>query len=111
MANTWMLKAGADLAYDGEACTVIEVCDGAIITRTRDGRLRRLRLLDVLRPRSEGGLAHIPGRTRAEEEAIPLGVIWDDATDASQRKPPNSARGTVPLRDGSHDTRRPVRSA
>ncbi len=84
MSNTWMLKAGADLVYDGDPCTVVEVCDGAVVTRGRDGRLRRLRLLDVLRPRSEGGLAHIPGRTRAEEEAVPLGVIWGDATDMAR---------------------------
>lgn len=86
MGNTWMLKAGADLVYDGDAGTVVEVTDGAIIIRTRKGRIRRLRMVDVLRPRSEGGLAHIPGRTRAEEEAVPLGVIWEDATSESRAK-------------------------
>ncbi|MCO7204761.1 hypothetical protein NH287_14820 [Microbacterium sp. CnD16-F] len=80
MSNTWVLRAGADLVYDGEAATVREIVDSAVIIRTRAGRIRRLRLVDVLRPRSEGGLAHIPGRTRAEEEAVPLGVLWADAT-------------------------------
>ncbi len=80
MSNTWVLQAGADLVYDGEAGTVHEIMDGAVVIRTRAGRIRRVRLVDVLRPRSEGGLAHIPGRTRAEEEAVPLGVLWADAT-------------------------------
>ncbi|WP_309127112.1 DDE-type integrase/transposase/recombinase [Microbacterium sp.] len=86
MSNTWILQAGADLVYDGEAATVIEVADGAVIIRTRAGRVRRLRLVELLRPRAEGGLAHIPGRTRAEEEAAPLGVIWADATKAAQAR-------------------------
>lgn len=65
---------------------MIEIADSAVIIRTRGGRIRRLRLVDVLRPRSEGGLAHIPGRTPAEEEAVPLGVLWADASTESQGK-------------------------
>ena len=86
MSNTWTLQPGSDFVYDGEPCTVVEICDGAVITRNRAGKMRRLRMVDVLRPRSEGGAAHIPGRTREEEEATPIGVIWADATDSVKAK-------------------------
>lgn len=86
MSNAWILQAGADLVYDGEPATVTEVAEGAVIIRTRAGRFRRLRLVELLLPRAEGGLAYIPGRTRDEEEAVPLGVIWSDATKAAQAR-------------------------
>lgn len=82
MSTTWTLQAGSDLVYDGEPCTIVEICDGAIITRDRAGRSRRLRMVDVLRPPNEGGRAHIPGRTREGEQGTPLAVIWSDATDS-----------------------------
>lgn len=84
MSRTWNLRAGADIVYDGEPCTVAEVCDGAVIVRSRSGRIRRLRMIDVLRPASDGGLAHIPGRTRAEEEAVPLGRVDQVGLDPDQ---------------------------
>ena len=86
MTATWTLQAGSDLVYDGDPCTVLEISDCAIITRDRQGRTRRLRLVDVLRPASEGGRAHIPGRTRQEEQSTPLAVIWSDATDSVKAK-------------------------
>ncbi|MEV8135408.1 integrase [Microbacterium aurantiacum] len=86
MSMTWTLQAGTDFVYDGEACTVVEISDGAIITRSRAGRTRRLRIVDVLRPPGEGGKAHIPGRTRQEEDTTPLAVIWADATDSVKAK-------------------------
>jgi hypothetical protein len=81
MTATWTLQAGSDLVYDGDPCTIVEICDGAIVTRDRTGRTRRLRMVDVLRPASEGGKAHIPGRIR-EQQDMPLAVIWSDATDS-----------------------------
>ena len=57
-----------DLIYDGEACTVVEIADGAVVVRDRNGRHRRLRMIDVLRPAAEGGKALIPGRTRQGEQ-------------------------------------------
>jgi hypothetical protein len=33
MNATWNLRPGTDLIYDGDACTVVEIADGAIITR------------------------------------------------------------------------------
>ena len=74
MSNTWILQASAELAYDGDAATITEVADNAVIVRTRAGRIRRLRLVEVLFPSSEGGLAHIFVLTRAEEKAVPLGM-------------------------------------
>ncbi|WP_282837529.1 integrase [Microbacterium flavum] len=86
MSGTWTLQAGSHFVYDGDPCTIVEICDGAIIARDRSGRSRRLRMVDVLRPVSEGGKAHIPGRTRREEEDTPLAVIWSDATDSVKAK-------------------------
>jgi len=85
MNATWNLRPGTDLIYDGEACTVIEIADGAIVTRDRSGHHRRLRMVDVLRPAAEGGKARIPGRTRHGEQT-PLSVIWSDATDSAKAK-------------------------
>lgn len=84
MKNTWMIAPGAQLVYDGEMCTVAEIGDGAVIVRTADGSTRRLRMLDVLRPASEGGTAHVPGRLPDDEESQPLMLIWSDATDSAQ---------------------------
>jgi hypothetical protein len=50
MSSTWTLKPGVDIVYDGDACTVAEICDGAVIVRTRTGQVRRLRMIDLLRP-------------------------------------------------------------
>lgn len=83
--DSWMLRPGTDFVYDGEACTVAEVADGAVIIRDRTGRHRRVRMIDVLRPAAEGGKAHIPGRVR-EEGATPLGVLWADATDSARAR-------------------------
>ena len=69
MKNTWKITPGSQLAYDGEMCTVAEIGDGAVIVRTADGRTRRLRMIDVLRPVSEGGKTHVPGRRRDDEES------------------------------------------
>lgn len=80
---TWTLQPGADLIYDGEACTVTEIADGAIIVRDREGRHRRLRMIDVLRPAHEGGVARIPGRT-SHEIGTPITVLWSDATDSAR---------------------------
>jgi transposase InsO family protein len=85
MNATWNLRPGTDLIYDGEVCTVIEIADGAIVTRDRSGHHRRLRMIDVLRPVAEGGKALIPGRTRQGEQT-PLSVIWSDATDSAKAK-------------------------
>ena len=59
MSSTWTLKPGVDIVYDGDTCTVAEICDGAVIVRTRTGQVRRLRMIDLLRPRTEGGTTHI----------------------------------------------------
>jgi len=85
MMDSWMLRPGMDFVYDGEACTVAEIADGAVIIRDRTGRHRRLRMVDVLRPAAEGGKAHIPGHTR-ERDATPLGVLWADATDSAKAR-------------------------
>jgi transposase InsO family protein len=90
MNATWNLRPGTDLIYDGDACTVVEIADGAIITRDRRGRHRRLRMIDVLRPAEEGGKARVPGRARQEPET-PLAVIWSDATDSAKAKTQETA--------------------
>lgn len=68
MSGTWTLQAGLHFVYDGDPCTIVEICDGAIIARDRSGRSRRLRMVDVLRPVSEGArptsLAEHGGRRR-----------------------------------------------
>lgn len=74
MSSTWTLKPGVDIVYDGDACTVAEICDGAVVVRTRTGQVRRLRMIDLLRPRAEGGTTRIPGNSR-DEDAAPLGVV------------------------------------
>src|SRR3546814_4627513 len=84
MKNTWMVAPGAQLVYDGEMCTVAEIGDGAVIVRTADGSTRRLRMLDVLRPASEGGTAHVPGRSPDDDESQPLMLVWSDATESAQ---------------------------
>lgn len=86
MSNTWVLRSGAGLIYDGEPATVLEILGDAVIIRTRAGRTRRLRLVEVLRPRSDGGLVRIPGRTVAEEEATPLGEVWADTSETARRE-------------------------
>ena len=83
MSSTWTLKPGVDIVYDGDACTVAEICDGAVVVRTRTGQVRRLRMIDLLRPRAEGGTTRIPGNSR-DEDAAPLGVVWADASDAAR---------------------------
>lgn len=85
MNATWNLCPGTDLIYDGEACTVVEIADGAVVVRDQNGRHRRLRMIDVLRPAAEGGKALVPGRTRQGEQT-PLSVIWSDATDSAKAK-------------------------
>src|SRR3546814_12867964 len=87
MKNTWMVAPGAQLVYDGEMCTVAEIGDGAVIVRTADGSTRRLRMLDVLRPASEGGTAHVPGRSPDDDESQPLMLVWSDATESAQAAP------------------------
>ena len=84
MKNTWKITPGSQLAYDGEMCTVAEIGDGAVIVRTADGRTRRLRMIDVLRPASEGGKTHVPGGRRDDEESEPLMLVWSDATASAQ---------------------------
>lgn len=84
MSATWTLRAGTDLIYDGEACTITEIADGAIVVRDRTGRHRRLRMIDVLRPAQEGGLARIPGRPSAGPSPTPIAVLWSDATGSAQ---------------------------
>ncbi|WP_156456200.1 helix-turn-helix domain-containing protein, partial [Microbacterium sp. Leaf351] len=84
MKKTWTVAPGAQLVYDGEMCTVAEIGDGAVIVRTADGSTRRLRMLDVLRPASEGGTAHVPGRLPDDEESQPLMLVWSDATESAQ---------------------------
>lgn len=37
MSSTWALKPGVDIVYDGNACTVVEICDGAVIVHARNG--------------------------------------------------------------------------
>ena len=84
MKNTWKVSPGAQIAYDGKMCTVAEIGDGAVIVRTADGRTRRLRMIDVLQPESEGGRVHVPGRVGDDEQTQPLMLVWSDATQSAQ---------------------------
>lgn len=84
MSRTWNLELGSSFAYDGERCTVVEMSGDAVIVCDSRQRTRRLRLVDVLRPQSEGGKARVPGLTRSEEVETPIGVVWADASDAAR---------------------------
>jgi hypothetical protein len=83
MSTTFTLRPGQSFSYDGELCTVTEILNGAIVIRDNSGHIRRLRVVDVLLPADEGGLAHFPGHARDEPNGVPPSVLWTDATDAA----------------------------
>lgn len=84
MSGTTTLGIGNSLVYDGDLCTVVELSNDAVIVRDSRQRTLRLRLVDVLRPESEGGRVRLPERGPGDVGDTPIGVMWNDASDGAR---------------------------
>ena len=79
MSNTFDIRVGSTVSYDGCLCTVIEIAGDAIVLVDGSKKTRRVRLVEILRDAVNAfGLP-------AEEAALtPLALIWADATEAQR---------------------------
>lgn len=81
------LAIGLELVYDGDRCQIIEMQGGAVVLVDSRSRARRVRLIDLLRPEAQGGLAQLPRDKRddpAIDENVLFGVQWTNATPAAR---------------------------
>lgn len=83
------IGVGSTLAYDGDLCQIIEIQAGAVVLVDSRGSARRVRLIDLLTPAEEGGLAQLPrdeDDPKARADAHLDGVLWKTASPAAREK-------------------------
>lgn len=77
------LAIGLELVYDGDRCQIVEIQGGAVVLVDSRSRARRVRLIDLLKPAEQGGLAQLPRDSsddKATDENVLFGVQWATAT-------------------------------
>lgn len=86
MTGARVLRPGTVFAFDGDRCTIVEIVDGAVLVRAQGGRVRRLRLVDVLQPSAAGGRARFGSSEGESAEPAPTmaAVRWAEASEAAR---------------------------
>lgn len=90
------IRLGSAISYDGTHCTVIEFVGDAVLLRDAAGRVRRVRLVDLLAREANafGVLVEAPERQE------PLSLIWAEATDEQRQEALTRATHIRELRTG-----------
>lgn len=82
------LEEGLVLVYDGDRCQVVEILGSVVVLVDSHSRARRVRLVDLLTPRSEGGLAQLPrdkNDDRGGDGDTLFGVLWKNASPRARK--------------------------
>lgn len=108
------LAIGLELVFDGDRCQIVEIQGGAVVLVDSRSRARRVRLIDLLKPAEQGGLAQLPRDSsddKATDENVLFGVQWTTATPAARAEAHRLAEHIRELetgyRSGSSEIARP----
>lgn len=80
MSESYVIGVGKTLIWDGSMCTVVEIAGNAVVVKDAEHRLRRLRLIDLLKPVSEGGRARLVGDLDGGVPS-PLVLLWAELSE------------------------------
>lgn len=83
------IGVGSMIAYDGDLCQIIDLSGSAVVLVDTRGSARRVRLVDLLLPADEGGLAQLSrdAHDEAAAHATTLdGVLWVTASKKAREK-------------------------
>ena len=95
MSNTFDVRVGSTVSFDGFLCTVIEIAGDAVVLVDGTKKTRRLRLVELLRDAS-----NVSGAPSAEPALAPLALAWADATDEQRDEARRKAGHVRELRTG-----------
>ena len=95
MKQTFNIRIGSIISFEGCHCTVIELTGDAVVLVDGSKKVRRVRMIELLRDTSDAfGLAY------AEPAVTPLALIWADATDAQRDEARGKAAHVREMRTG-----------
>ncbi|WP_409047698.1 PfkB family carbohydrate kinase [Microbacterium sp. HA-8] len=95
MSNTFDIRIGSTVSFDGCLCTVIEIAGDAVVLVDGAKKTRRVRLVELLRDAIDAfGLP-------SEQAALtPLALIWADATEEQRDEARRKAAHVREMRTG-----------
>lgn len=95
MSNTFDIRVGSSVSYDGCLCTVIEIAGDAVVLVDGSKKTRRVRLVELLRD-----AVNAFGLPAEEAVLTPLALIWADATEAQRDEARRKAGHIREMRTG-----------
>lgn len=83
MTTSHVLRVNAPIIFDGSRYMITEILDTAVVLRGAEGHYRRVEIVDLLRPLSDGGRARLVD-SEARDDAGEHGILWTGASEKAR---------------------------
>lgn len=83
MTTSHVLRVNAHIVFDGARYVIAEILDTAVVLRSAEGHYRRVEIVEVLRPLSDGGRARLVEPDVRDDAGEP-GILWVGASEKAR---------------------------